>query len=49
MLSQKLRECGVVGAGGAGFSTYVKAQAQAEFMNKVVIPSPRPELLTEMI
>jgi Na+-translocating ferredoxin:NAD+ oxidoreductase RnfC subunit len=32
MLSQKLRECGVVGAGGAGFPTYVKAQAQAEFM-----------------
>ncbi|HUH63402.1 MAG TPA: 4Fe-4S dicluster domain-containing protein [Terracidiphilus sp.] len=32
MLSQKLRECGVVGAGGAGFPTYVKAQAQAEFV-----------------
>ncbi len=32
MLSQKLRECGVVGAGGAGFPTYVKAQAQVEFM-----------------
>jgi Na+-translocating ferredoxin:NAD+ oxidoreductase RnfC subunit len=30
MLSQKLRECGVVGAGGAGFPTYVKAQAQAD-------------------
>src|SRR5262245_15120340 len=32
MLSGKLREFGVVGAGGAGFPTYVKAQAQVEFM-----------------
>jgi Na+-translocating ferredoxin:NAD+ oxidoreductase RnfC subunit len=32
MLSEKLRECGVVGAGGAGFPTYVKAQAQAEYI-----------------
>ncbi|MEO8592271.1 MAG: 4Fe-4S dicluster domain-containing protein [Candidatus Solibacter sp.] len=32
MLSEKLRECGVVGAGGAGFPTYVKAQAQVEYM-----------------
>ncbi|MGB9606396.1 MAG: SLBB domain-containing protein, partial [Bryobacteraceae bacterium] len=32
MLAQTLREHGVVGAGGAGFPTYVKAQAQAEFM-----------------
>src|SRR5579871_39272 len=32
MLSQKLRECGVVGAGGAGFPTYVKAQSQVEFV-----------------
>src|SRR5690242_16595193 len=32
MLGQKLREYGVVGAGGAGFPTYVKAQAQAEFV-----------------
>ena len=32
MLSQKLRECGVVGAGGAGFPTGVKAQSQVEFM-----------------
>src|SRR5271157_1885462 len=31
MLSEKLRECGVVGAGGAGFPTYVKAQSQVEF------------------
>jgi len=31
MLSEKLRECGVVGAGGAGFPTYVKAQAQVEY------------------
>jgi Na+-translocating ferredoxin:NAD+ oxidoreductase RnfC subunit len=30
MLSQKLRECGVVGAGGAGFPTYVKAQSRVE-------------------
>ena len=32
MLSGKLREHGVVGAGGAGFPTYVKAQAQVEFV-----------------
>ena len=32
MLSDQLRECGVVGAGGAGFPTYVKAQSQVEFM-----------------
>ena len=32
MLSQKLRECGVVGAGGAGFPTYVKAQSQVEYV-----------------
>ena len=32
MLSQKLRACGVVGAGGAGFPTAVKAQAQVEFV-----------------
>src|SRR5512143_1961861 len=31
MLSEKLREAGVVGAGGAGFPTYVKAQSQVEF------------------
>jgi len=32
MLSVQLREAGVVGAGGAGFPTYVKAQAQVEFL-----------------
>src|SRR5271157_1122381 len=32
MLSEKLREHGVVGAGGAGFPTYVKAQSQVEYM-----------------
>src|SRR5690348_8230393 len=32
MLSSKLRECGVVGAGGAGFPTHVKAQSQVEFV-----------------
>ena len=32
MLSGKLRECGVVGAGGAGFPTYVKAQSQVEYV-----------------
>jgi Na+-translocating ferredoxin:NAD+ oxidoreductase RnfC subunit len=32
MLSEKLRESGVVGAGGAGFPTYVKAQSQVEFV-----------------
>jgi Na+-translocating ferredoxin:NAD+ oxidoreductase RnfC subunit len=31
-LAQKLRECGVVGAGGAGFPASVKAGAQVEFM-----------------
>jgi len=31
MLSDQLRECGVVGAGGAGFPTEVKAQSQVEF------------------
>ncbi len=31
-LSGRLRECGVVGAGGAGFPTYVKAQSQVEFL-----------------
>jgi len=32
MLAEKLRECGVVGAGGAGFPTYVKAQSKVEFV-----------------
>jgi len=32
MLSDSLRECGVVGAGGAGFPTCVKAQSQVEFL-----------------
>ena len=32
MLSEILRECGVVGAGGAGFPAYVKAQSQVEFL-----------------
>ncbi|MBI4892247.1 MAG: 4Fe-4S dicluster domain-containing protein [Acidobacteria bacterium] len=32
MLSQTLREMGVVGAGGAGFPTEVKARSQAEFV-----------------
>ena len=32
MLSGKLREHGVVGAGGAGFPTQVKAQSQVEFV-----------------
>ena len=32
MLSDRLREMGVVGAGGAGFPTYVKAQSKVEFM-----------------
>jgi Na+-translocating ferredoxin:NAD+ oxidoreductase RnfC subunit len=32
MLAEKLRECGVVGAGGAGFPTQVKAQSQVEYM-----------------
>lgn len=32
MLSARLKELGVVGAGGAGFPTYVKAESQVEFM-----------------
>jgi len=32
MRSEQLREYGVVGAGGAGFPAYVKAQSQVEFM-----------------
>jgi len=32
MLGDQLRECGVVGAGGAGFPTYVKAQSQVEYV-----------------
>lgn len=32
MLSEKLRELGVVGAGGAGFPTCVKAKSQVEFV-----------------
>jgi Na+-translocating ferredoxin:NAD+ oxidoreductase RnfC subunit len=32
MLHQTLKEMGVVGAGGAGFPTYVKAKSQVEFM-----------------
>ena len=32
MLSEELREFGVVGAGGAGFPTYVKAQSQVEYV-----------------
>src|ERR1700761_6255304 len=32
MLDGKLREYGVVGAGGAGFPTYVKAQSQVEYL-----------------
>src|ERR1043166_8727258 len=32
MLSEKLREHGVVGAGGAGFPTQVKAQSRVEYM-----------------
>jgi Na+-translocating ferredoxin:NAD+ oxidoreductase RnfC subunit len=32
MLSETLRECGVVGAGGAGFPTYVKAQSRVEYV-----------------
>ncbi len=31
-LSLRLRSCGVVGAGGAGFPAYVKAQARAEIV-----------------
>ena len=32
MLSDKLKDCGVVGAGGAGFPTYVKANSEVEFV-----------------
>ena len=32
MLSDTLRECGVVGAGGAGFPTHVKAASRVEFV-----------------
>ncbi len=32
MLPVQLRECGVVGAGGAGFPTSVKAQSEVEFL-----------------
>ena len=32
MLSARLREAGVVGAGGAGFPTWVKAKSQVEFL-----------------
>src|ERR1017187_5105063 len=32
MLCETLRECGVVGAGGAGFPTYVKAQSRVEYV-----------------
>ncbi len=32
MLSEQLRACGVVGAGGAGFPTHVKAQSQVEWV-----------------
>jgi Na+-translocating ferredoxin:NAD+ oxidoreductase RnfC subunit len=32
MLHERLRECGVVGAGGAGFPTSVKAQSRVEFL-----------------
>jgi len=31
-LSEKLKTCGVVGAGGAGFPAYVKAAAQVEYV-----------------
>ncbi len=31
-LAEQLKTCGVVGAGGAGFPTYVKASARAEFV-----------------
>ncbi len=32
MLAGQLKQCGVVGAGGAGFPAYVKAQSKAEFV-----------------
>ena len=31
-LTEKLRECGVVGAGGAGFPTHVKSATRVEFL-----------------
>src|SRR5579884_3186630 len=31
-LPEQLRSCGVVGAGGAGFPTYVKAQSRVEYL-----------------
>jgi len=31
-LADQLKSCGVVGAGGAGFPTYVKAQSEVEFL-----------------
>src|SRR3954468_6391815 len=31
-LADQLKSCGVVGAGGAGFPTHVKAQSQVEFL-----------------
>ncbi len=31
-LPEQLKACGVVGAGGAGFPTYVKAQSQVEYL-----------------
>ena len=29
---EQLRSCGVVGAGGAGFPTHIKAQSQVEYL-----------------
>src|SRR5690349_23545840 len=31
-LPEQLKSCGVVGAGGAGFPTYVKAQSEVEYL-----------------
>jgi len=31
-LAEQLKSCGVVGAGGAGFPTYVKAQSEVEYL-----------------
>src|SRR5258708_1709654 len=31
-LVEQLRSCGVVGAGGAGFPTHIKAQSQVEYL-----------------
>src|SRR5260221_9818175 len=31
-LPNQLKSCGVVGAGGAGFPTYVKAQSEVEYL-----------------